>query len=406
MEVMQQDAVETASSAVPAEVELGQLRQDYLRVLEEKQALEKRVRKSEEQRCALLHILNDLNTLNHKLADQRKAVLHILTDYEQDRRRLIRQTERLDNSRRALLHILQDLQQSNLRLEHGRKAMIHIMGDLKETEETLQMRTRDLGEANAAKDVFLGMASHELRTPLTVLKGLAQILHRRLEREGSAELALLVKMEQAIRRMELLVSDLLNTSLVETGMFVLHRRPCDLVALCLHLLEEYLAAEEYVFLPQAPAGTMQAEVDVERISQVLFNLLSNARKYSPPGSQILVKVERLDQDYVISVQDQGVGIAAEQLPHLFERFYRVPGVEVQTGSSVGIGLGLYIVQKIVEQHTGRIEVTSHPGEGSTFSIVLPARPLPVAARLVQGFSSERECTPLEGGAAEAKAQSL
>jgi signal transduction histidine kinase len=223
------------------------------------------------------------------------------------------------------------------------------------------------------------MASHELRTPLTTLKAHAQLLHRRFERQRSAELAPVVKMEQAIQRMELLVNDLLNTSLVETGMFVLHRRRCDLVALCQHLVQEYLGAEEYVFLPQAMAATMEVEVDVERISQVLFNLLSNARKYSPPGSQILVKVERRDQDYVVAVQDQGVGIPAEQLPHLFKRFYRVPGVEVQTGSSVGVGLGLYIAQKIVEQHAGRIEVTSHLGEGSTFSIVLPAGPLLVAA---------------------------
>jgi signal transduction histidine kinase len=93
-------------------------------------------------------------------------------------------------------------------------------------------------------------------------------------------------------------------------MFILHRRPCDLVALCQHLVEEYLAAAEYVFLPQAPAGTMEVEVDVERISQVLFNLLANARKYSPPQSQITMKVERRDQDYVVSVQDQGVGIPA------------------------------------------------------------------------------------------------
>ena len=97
---------------------------------------------------------------------------------------------------------------------------------------------------------------------------------------------------------------------------------------------------------------------------------------------------------MVSVQDQGVRIPAEQLPHLFERFYRVPGVEVQTGSSAGVGLGLYIAQKIVEQHGGRIEVTSQPGEGSTFSIVLPARPLPVAACLAQGLSSELEHIPL------------
>ena len=341
-----------ASSAVPAEVELRQLRQAYQCLLEEKQALEMRVHKGEKWR-------------------------------------------------QALLHILQDWQQSNLRLEHGRKAMIHIMGDLKEAEETLQARSHELVEANAAKDVFLGMASHELKTPLTVMKGLVQLLHRRLERQGSAELASLMKMEQAIERMVLLVNDLLNTSLVETGMFVLHRRPCDLVALCRRLVEEYLAEAEYVFLPQAPAGTMEVEIDVERISQVLFNLLANARKYSPPQSQITVNVERRDQDYVVSVQDQGVGIPAEQLPHLFERFYRVPGVEVQTGSSAGVGLGLYIAQKIVGQHGGRIEVTSHLGEGSTFSIVLPARLLPIAACPVQGLSGEQGHTPLEGGAAGA-----
>jgi Histidine kinase-, DNA gyrase B-, and HSP90-like ATPase len=95
------------------------------------------------------------------------------------------------------------------------------------------------------------------------------------------------------------------------------------------------------------------------------------------------------------------GIPAEQLPHLFERFYRVPGVEVQTGSSAGVGLGLYIAQKIVGQHGGHIEVTSRLGEGSTFSIVLSVRPLPVAACPVQGLSSGQEHTPLEGGVAGA-----
>jgi uncharacterized FlgJ-related protein len=98
-----------------------QLQEDYRRLLEEKRALELRVHKGEERRRAFIHILNDLNTVNRKLADQRKAMIHILADYEQDRSRLAKQTERLDNSRRALMHILQDSHQSNLRLEVAAK---------------------------------------------------------------------------------------------------------------------------------------------------------------------------------------------------------------------------------------------------------------------------------------------
>jgi signal transduction histidine kinase len=116
---------------------------------------------------------------------------------------------------------------------------------------------------------------------------------------------------------------------------------------------------------------MEVEMDVDRISQVLLNLLSNARKYSPPGTPISLSLERVGDSCVIAVQDQGIGIAADQLPHIFERFYQVPDIERQTGSSVGLGLGLYIAHKIVDRHGGHIEVQSCPGSGSTFSVILP-----------------------------------
>src|SRR5215469_18228661 len=103
--------------------ELEWLRQENARLLEEKKSLEARVLKSEERRRAFVHILSDLQSVNHKLANQRKAMIHILADYEQDRSRLAKQTERLDNSRRALMHILQDSHQSNIRLGNSRKAM-------------------------------------------------------------------------------------------------------------------------------------------------------------------------------------------------------------------------------------------------------------------------------------------
>lgn len=238
-------------------------------------------------------------------------------------------------------------------------------------EALVEERTRELVEANAAKDVFLSLASHELKTPLTSLKGMVQLLRRRNERTGGIEQTELANMERSIRRMEILVDDLLNTSLLDTGMFALHLRRCDMVKLCHHILEEHIIGTDLTVTLTAPSESMEVEMEMDRISQVLLNLLSNARKYSPPGAPISLTLERAGDSCVIAVRDQGMGIAADQLPHIFERFYQVPDIERQTGSSVGLGLGLYIAHKIVERHGGHIEVQSCPGSGSTFSVILP-----------------------------------
>ncbi len=238
-------------------------------------------------------------------------------------------------------------------------------------EALVQERTRELVEANATKDEFLSLASHELRTPLSSLKAMIQVLLRRQETSGVVRRPELENMERSVRRMELLVNDLLNTSLLETGMFALHTKRCDLVTLCRRILAEHVMGTNVRVTFVAPADPIEVEVDVDRISQVVLNLLSNARKYSPVGAPITLTLERGEDTCVLMVQDQGVGIPEDQFPHIFERFYRVPGIERQSGSNVGLGLGLYIAQKIVECHKGHIEVSSHPGNGSTFSVILP-----------------------------------
>lgn len=243
----------------------------------------------------------------------------------------------------------------------------------KSLEQTVQERTRELVEANTAKDEFLSIASHELKTPLSSLKGMTQLLRRRLERAGSSEASYLANMENSIRRMEVLVNDLLNISFVEMGIFALHCVRCDIGTLCQHLVEEYVAGTNPppAVMLDIPEEPVQVKVDIDRIGQVIINLLSNARKYSVCNFPIRVTVERDNDECKVSVHDSGIGIAPDVLPHVFERFYRVPGVEVQTGSSVGFGLGLYISRQIVEHHGGRIEVSSVLASGSVFSIILP-----------------------------------
>jgi signal transduction histidine kinase len=243
-------------------------------------------------------------------------------------------------------------------------------------ERQVEQRTRQLLAANASKDALLSIVAHELASPLSSLKGFLQLVDRQLQRADAVEKirGTLQETTHALRRWERLVQDLLETAHLQAVRLVLHRNTCDLVALCRQVLTEWSAGVETAPTFDVCDEPLEAEVDPQRISQVVLNLLSNARKYSPKGAPIAVQMRRAGEEAVIEVRDQGVGIAAEHLSRLTEAFYRLSSSEGYTGSEEGLGLGLYLAKMILEQHGGRLEVSSQPAQGSTFSIVLPLIP--------------------------------
>jgi signal transduction histidine kinase len=171
--------------------------------------------------------------------------------------------------------------------------------------------------------------------------------------------------------MDALVRDLLDCSLIKSNEFVLHQERCNLVELCQHVLEAYTAAVGLELAFESDLEPIEVEVDRERIGQVLIHLLSTARKFSQPGSPITIMLHHESDAVTISVHDTGRGITEEQLSHIFEQFYRMPEAEMQSNTFPDVGLGLYLSRYIVELHYGHFEVQSTPGEGSTFSVILP-----------------------------------
>ncbi|HEX8036755.1 MAG TPA: ATP-binding protein [Ktedonobacterales bacterium] len=226
-------------------------------------------------------------------------------------------------------------------------------------------------ELEHQKNEFLGVVSHELKTPLTTLKMLAQLTRRRMERMGVLDVDHGARMERAVERMERLVNDLLDVSRIESGRLALDMERCDLVEVCRTAAAEQMDVTEREIILLLPEDHVQVNADPDRISQVLANLLSNALKYSAGDRPVMLSLRRERREVVVSVHDEGGGIPEDLLPHLFDRFYRVPGVQVQSGSGVGLGLGLYISKDIVEQHGGRIWAKGSIGAGSTFSFSLP-----------------------------------
>lgn len=221
------------------------------------------------------------------------------------------------------------------------------------------------------KDEFLALVAHELRTPLTSLKMQTQMILRQLSQGGTLSQPPMARMQQAVARIERLVNSLVETSRIQSHELELEVASCDLHQLCIAAAQEQREASGRAIELDLPDQPCVVRCDADRVEQVLDNLLSNALKYSPPSESVRLELRCQVNQAEVHVRDRGAGVPEDALPHVFDRFYRAPRVEVQSGSHVGLGLGLFISRQIVERHGGRIWVESAVGSGSTFAFALP-----------------------------------
>ncbi|HMQ33287.1 MAG TPA: ATP-binding protein [Chloroflexaceae bacterium] len=239
-------------------------------------------------------------------------------------------------------------------------------------ERTSRVRARE--EAARLKEDFLSTAAHDLKTPLTTIVVQAQLAARRAARnpDAPADQAGLQRMVTESERLRAMVLELLDAARAEQAQLVGMREPVDMAAL-VRSATARLADGQHRVAVEAPEQLV-GSYDARRIAQLVDNLVENAVKYSPRGGEIAVRLWEDEAGVQLTVSDRGIGIPAEDLPYLFERFHR--GANVDDRRFPGWGLGLSICRRIVEQHGGTIAVRSREGEGSTFAVTLPAAPAP------------------------------
>jgi signal transduction histidine kinase len=246
--------------------------------------------------------------------------------------------------------------------------LAHQVANLRASE---RRRAQEAEATRAQLGEFMSLVVHDLRAPLTVALGFVQLAERQLPPADDQIRNYLDKADQALHRATDLVNDLLDSTRIGAGRFVVHKAPCDLAAVARDVVEEQrLTDPDHHFIVDAPLH-LTGSYDRARLQQVLTNLVSNAVKYSSPGTDIRVSLREQDDEAVLSVADQGSGIAPSDLDRIFQPFARL---EPQ-GQAAGTGLGLYITRGIVEAHGGRIWVDSVVGRGSTFFVSLPRGPV-------------------------------
>ncbi len=245
---------------------------------------------------------------------------------------------------------------------------VSVISDITQLKQTTDKLHRLI---NMQED-FISIASHELKTPVTSIKTYAEIVAESLQEQGDMENAVLVsKLSNQVDRLTNLIRDLLDTTRIEQGQLIYEKEVFKLNELLAERVDEmrHTAANRKITLQlEEPSGII---ADRERIGQVIINLVSNAIKYAPNNTEIMIRSTSDGSEIKVSVADQGIGIPQDSLDKIFERFYRVGRGSVNTYP--GMGLGLYISAEIIRNHGGRISVVSEEGKGSVFEFTLPLK---------------------------------
>jgi len=274
-----------------------------------------------------------------------------------------------------------------VRLTHAAQAVA--AGDL---SQRVDIRSRDetgelgsafnemaasLAEAETMRKNLIADVSHELRTPLSVVQGNLQAL---LDGVYPLEMAQVASLYDETRLLTRLVDDLHDLALADAGRLRLERAPVDVNGLARAAAAQFAPVAESSGVPleleedvDALGETLFVLGDADRLAQVLRNLLSNALRHTPAGGRVSVAVTRVGEQVRVQVADTGSGISPEDLPYVFDRFYR--GDRSRSRQGGGAGLGLAIARQIVAAHGGTLTVSSEPGEGATFTMVLPVERL-------------------------------
>jgi PAS domain S-box-containing protein len=246
--------------------------------------------------------------------------------------------------------------------------LAHDLTERKRMEEQLR-------DADRRKDEFLAMLGHELRNPLAPLRGVVETL-RRQKLDGAARGRAYAMMERQVGHLTRLVDDLLDVSRITRGLVELRREPVNVAEVAGQAVEMAAPVVEgrghdlQLSLPRKP---LRVEGDATRLTQVVFNLLNNAAKYTDRGGRIWLTVERQGAQAVVRVRDNGPGMKADLVPIVFDLFTQ--GERTPDRSQGGLGLGLTLVKRLVELHGGTVEARSEgPGKGSEFTVRLPALP--------------------------------
>jgi signal transduction histidine kinase len=232
---------------------------------------------------------------------------------------------------------------------------------------SMRSAKREAEEASRAREEMVAIVSHDLKNPLTAIGISTQMISKAKSLEESKSYA--EKIARSTKRMSRLINSILDVEKIKDHRFLIDHKVEDIKS----LLDEITADIKVIakdraiaFSFNSPSKLMPLKCDRDGLTQVLTNLLGNALKFTPPGGEIILTLEDRSSDIFFQVQDTGLGIEENDIPHIFEQYWQAPRT-----AKAGTGLGLYIADKIIEAHGGKIQVASSKGKGTTFSFFVP-----------------------------------